>query len=108
MSYYCIKLHRTRSNIPAVCQPLPPATNVYRLTTSERTASQEEEWDERKEGVVVKILLDKNKRARLTDTTQKIFCVVGRWHGRFNVYNEKQKRKQNGLLANMINLVFLE
>lgn len=97
-----------RSNIPAVCQPLPPATNVYGLTTSERTASQEEEWDERKEGVEVKTLLDKNRQARLRDTTQKVFCVVGRWPGRFNLYNEKQKRKQNSLLANMINLVFLE
>ena len=78
-----------RSNIPAVCQPLPPATNVYGLTTSERTTSQEEEWDERKEGVVVKILLDKNRQACLTDTTRKVFCVVGHW----SMYTMKNNRE---------------
>lgn len=59
------------SNIPAGCQPLPPAAKVYVLTTSERAAHQEEEWDGRKEGVVAKTLPDKNRQAPLTDTLQK-------------------------------------
>lgn len=112
MSYYCIKLHSTLEQytcwLPATatCRQSPRAYNFR------KSCCREEEWDGRKEGVVAKTLLDKNRQAPLTDTLQKscwcLFCVVGPGPGSFNVYNEKQKRKQNSLSGNMINSAFLE